>query len=60
MRRFHAQWEPAVSGAVLGECTKPDCTMDHVVTMPTDVEARLARLLDLDTWPRVAATGVES
>ena len=55
MRRFHAQWESAVSASVLGECINPECTMDHVVTMQTDEQARLARLLELDTWARVAS-----
>jgi hypothetical protein len=38
------------------ECVSPECTLDHVVTMPTDEQARLMHLLDADTWPRLAAT----
>jgi len=41
---------------VLGECVNPECTMDHVVTMETDEQARLAHLIERDTWARLAWT----
>jgi hypothetical protein len=41
---------------VLGECVSADCTMDHVVTMETDEQARLAHLLESSLWARLAWT----
>lgn len=55
MRRFHANWEPQVSGFVLRECVNEDCTMDHVVSMSVEAERRLALVLALvNTPPGVA------
>ena len=59
MRRFHAAWEPTVSGMLLRECVSDECTMDHVVTMATDEQARLAKLLALDVWPIMVPHGWE-
>lgn len=55
MRRWHLNFEMAVSGCVVRECINPDCTMEHLVTLATDEQARLEHLVEQDAWVRLVA-----